>query len=78
MAQPERPRDDGLSRRWPPERRSGLLRLALGILQLFGASLALVLLLQAGLTREALVVAAATGLCTTTSVLLFGLRHLRS
>lgn len=59
------------------ERRWAMVRLGLGFLQVFGASLGLGLLLQLGVTRLALVVVVLTGLCTTASVLLFGGRHAR-
>jgi hypothetical protein len=62
----------GRGARWPPERRWALLRIALGFLQVFGASVAFGLLLQTGVTRLALIVVTATGLCTTLSVVLFG------
>lgn len=57
------------------ERRLGLVRLVLGCLQMFGASLGAVLLLQVGVTRLSLLVVILTGLCTTASVLLFGSRR---
>lgn len=59
------------------ERRWGLLRLALSFLQVFGASTAVGLLLQIGVTRLTLLAVVLTGLCTTTSILLFGGRHAR-
>lgn len=54
------------------ERRWALVRVALGILQMFGASMGAVLLFQTGVTRLSLLVVVITGLCTTLSVLLFG------
>lgn len=63
---------------WTAERRWALLRLVLGFLQVFGASLAFTLLLQTGVTRLALIIVTATGLCTTLSVVLFGGRRRRS
>jgi hypothetical protein len=59
------------------ERRWGLIRLVLGVAQVFGASLGAGLLLSTGTTRLTLVVIVLTGLCTTASVLLFGGRHAR-
>ena len=43
-----------------------------GFLQVFGASLGVILLIETGVTRLTLLVVALTGLCTTVSVLLFG------
>lgn len=54
------------------ERRWGIVRLVLGFLQVFGATLGAALLLQIGVTRLTLLVIVLTGLCTTASVLLFG------
>jgi hypothetical protein len=52
-----------------------LLRLALGILQVLGATLAMVLLLSVGVTRVSITVVVIMGLFTTLSVLLFGSRY---
>jgi hypothetical protein len=64
--------------RQPGETRWGILRIALGVLQMFGASLSVVLLLRTGVSPVALTSVALTCLCTTASVLLFGLRSPRS
>ena len=56
----------------PSERRWAWFRLALSFAQVFGASLGAVLLLQGGVSRLALFVVIATGLCTALSVSLFG------
>lgn len=58
----------------PVERRWAVIRLVLGQLQIFGATVALVLLFQMGVTPLSLGVVVATGLCTSVSVLLFGSR----
>ena len=60
------------------ERRWALIRVALGILQMFGASMGAVLLFQTGVTRLSLLVVVITGLCTTLSVFLFGRRNSKS
>jgi hypothetical protein len=65
-------RIESRSRHW------GIVRLCLGFLQVFGASLAAVLLLLIGMTDLTLIVVALTCLCTTVSVLLFGARRDRS
>jgi hypothetical protein len=59
------------------ERRWALLRLALGFLQVFGASLGAGLLLMVGATGLTLLVVLLTGLCTTASILLFAGRSPR-
>jgi hypothetical protein len=59
------------------ERRWALLRLLLGVLQVFGASLGAGLILQIGVTSLTLLVVLLTGLCTTASILLFGGRRSR-
>jgi hypothetical protein len=48
------------------------LRVALGLLQMFGAVFSVVLLMASGVTTVALVAVALTALCTSISVLLFG------
>lgn len=62
----------------PRERRWGIVRLVLGFLQVFGASLGAGLLFQVGVTRLTLLVIVLTGLCTTARVLLFGGRPVHS
>jgi hypothetical protein len=59
------------------ERRWAVFRIVLGQLQIFGATVALVLLFQVGVTPLSLAVVVATGLCTSVSVLLFGSRMAR-
>jgi hypothetical protein len=49
----------------------GLVRLVLGCAQMAGATAALLLLIQVGVTPLSLGVVVVTGLCTTVSVLLF-------
>ena len=56
------------------ERAGGLLRLALGLGQMFGAVLSAVLLVRTGAPRLALGTVVLTCLLTTVSVLLFGSR----
>lgn len=56
------------------ERWWSLLRAALGVLQMFGAALALAMLILVGVTPVSLSVVVITGLLTTVSVLLFGSR----
>ena len=51
--------------------------MVLGLLQVFGATVSLLLVLQLGVTRLTLTVVVATGLCTSLSVLLFGGRDAR-
>lgn len=58
----------------PRTRRWAKIRIALGMVQMFGAAFSVVLLLQGGVTDIALVAVVLTGLCTTISVLLFGRR----
>lgn len=48
--------------------------MALGLIQMFGASLSVVLLLKTGISLVSLSAVALTCLCTTVSVLLFGSR----
>jgi len=60
------------------ERPWGIVRLVLGFLQVFGASLGAGLLFHVGVTRLTLLVIVLTGLCTTASVLLFGGRPAQS
>jgi hypothetical protein len=55
-----------------------MLRLVLGFLQVFGATLGMGLLLLTGVTSLSLLVVTLTGLCTTVSVLLFGGRRSKS
>ena len=54
------------------ERRWAIIRVVLGLLQIFGASLSVVLLLTTGVSPVALTAVALTCLGTTVSVLLFG------
>ena len=54
------------------DRRWALVRLALGVAQMSGASAGLVLLVQTGANEWTLALIAATGVLTTLSVLLFG------
>jgi hypothetical protein len=54
------------------DRRWAVVRILLGFLQIFGASLGVILLIETGVTRLSLLVVALTGVCTTVSVLLFG------
>lgn len=75
MAAPGRPLNSSAKRTRPSERRWALLRLLLGFLQVFGASLGIGLLVQTGVTSLSLLVVTLTGLCTTLSVLLFGGRR---
>ena len=58
-----------------PELRWAVVRGVLGIAQMTGAAVALVLLARAGVTPGALVAVAATSALTTASVLLFGARR---
>jgi hypothetical protein len=53
----------------------GLVRLALGVLQVCGAALSLALLVQTGITPLSLGAAVSTSLLTTISILLFGRRR---
>jgi len=53
-------------------------RLVPGFAQVFGAAFAATLLVQAGVTRIALLVVTLAALCTTVSVLLFGGRRPKS
>lgn len=62
--------DSGGDRRW-----WGAVRFALGMVQMAGAVVALVLLGTVGVTALSLAVVVVTGLCTTVSVLLFGSRQ---
>ena len=62
------------SGRWA-EKRWAILRVALGLIQMFGASLSVVLLLKTGISQVSLFAVALTCLCTTVSVLLFGSRR---
>ena len=78
MAAPGRPLSSSTKQTRPSERRWALLRLVLGFLQVFGASLGVGLLVQTGVTRVSLLVVTLTGLCTTVSVLLFGGRRSKS
>ena len=55
-----------------------LLRVGLGLAQVFGASFSVVLLLQVGVTKLTLISVALTGLCTTVSILLFGGRQAKA
>jgi hypothetical protein len=75
MATPGRPLSSSAKRERPSQRRWALLRLVLGFLQVFGASLGVGLLLQTGVTTLSLLVVTLTGLCTTVSVVLFGGRR---
>ena len=59
------------------ERRWAVVRLLLGMLQMGGAVVALVLVGTVGVTPLSLTVVVVTGLCTTLSVLLFGSRQRR-
>ena len=54
-----------------PNRRRAVLRLVLGQAQVIGATVALVLLLQEGVTAPAIWAAVLTGLVSLTSILLF-------
>jgi hypothetical protein len=56
----------------PPDRRWGFVRLALGGLQMTGATAAMLLLVREGVTPLSLGIVVVTGLCTTVSVVLFG------
>lgn len=58
--------------------RWAVLRGVLGLAQLFGAALSLVLVLRLGLAPIALVAVVLTCACTTVSVLLFGSRSPRN
>ena len=51
-----------------------VVRIVLGLAQVFGATTSIALLLSTGLSQMALVAVAGTCLCTTGSVLLFGAR----
>ena len=53
------------------ERKWAVVRLALGMLQVFGATVSLILLLETGTTRLTLGAAAVTTAITLTSILLF-------
>ena len=57
------------------ERRWAVTRLALGMAQMAGAVISLVLLAHLGVTSLALTAVCLTSLLTTISVLLFGWRH---
>jgi hypothetical protein len=54
--------------------RRAVVRLVLGLAQMFGAALSLTLLLQTGINRVTLIATAATSILTTASLLLFGRR----
>lgn len=63
---------------WPANlsvRQWAVIRLALGFLQIAGATASLTLLLSTGLNEVSLMAVVATGLMTTVSVLLFGGRR---
>ena len=77
MLQFDRP-ETTTARRRPSERRWAVARLVLGFAQVFGAAFAATLLVQAGVTRIALLVVTLAALCTTVSVLLFGGRRPKS
>ena len=65
---------------WPGRSRGTLwaiLRVVLGVLQMFGASLSVVLLLKTGVSPVSLTAVVLTCLCTTVSVLVFGSRSPR-
>jgi hypothetical protein len=66
---------------WPgrsAEKRWALVRVVLGLLQMFGASLSVVLLLKMGVSPVCIAAVALTCLCATVSVILFGSRSPRN
>ncbi len=57
------------------KRRWAWVRLALGLLQMAGAASSVTLLVRTGITALALIAVTITGLLTTVSILLFGVRR---
>ena len=73
MEEPVRPPSlEMASRR---ERRWAVVRFVSGTLQMFGASLGVLLLLRYGVQTPTLLVVLLTSICTTVSVMLFGRRR---